>query len=147
MASAAGMDVLLIDDDEEEAELALLALKTAWGGAKVVHAANGQEALDLLFGAAPGAERARSAPRVVLLDLKMPEMDGFQVLQRIKSDRRTKTIPVVILTSSQLESDIRGSYDLGANGYIIKSCDYGAFLEAMTGFGRYWLGVNRPSAL
>lgn len=147
MSSAASIDVLLIEDDAEEAELALRALRTACGGVRAVCAASGAEALALLGGAAPGAGGFRTMPRVILLDLKLPNMDGFQILERLKSDLATRTIPVVILTSSQLESDIRGSYELGANGYVVKSFDYGKFSDMMAGFSRYWLNLNMTPAL
>lgn len=147
MPSAPSVDVLLIEDDAEEAELALRALRTVCCGVRMVRAASGEEAFAFLRGEAPGLGGFPVGPRVVLLDLKLPVMDGFQILARLKSDPATRTIPVVILTSSQLESDIRASYELGANGYVSKPFDYGAFVDAMTGFSRYWLKLNMTSAL
>jgi two-component system response regulator len=105
---------------------------------------DGVEALEFLFGSGPYAERAERNPRVVLLDLKLPRIDGLEVLRRMKEDRRTATIPVVVLTSSREERDIVESYQLGVNSYIVKPVDFEQFAEAVRQLGFYWALLNQP---
>ena len=111
-----------------------------------VHVAkDGAEALDFLFANGNYAGRGiEPAPRVVFLDLKLPKVNGLEVLQQIKSDERTKRIPVVVLTSSQEDPDIRRSYDLGANSYIVKPVDFDKFFQSVSDLGLYWLLLNKP---
>ncbi|MCM3877265.1 MAG: response regulator [Thermoanaerobaculia bacterium] len=140
-------DILLVEDNPNDAELALRALKKARVANDVHVARDGAEALEFLFGEGAYAGRARSAPpRVVLLDLKLPKVDGLEVLRRVKTDERTKLIPVVVLTSSREESDLVASYHLGANSYIVKPVDSEKFFEAVHEIGLYWLLLNEPAS-
>lgn len=127
--------LLLVEDDADDVELALMALRH-FDRCEIVVARDGAEALELLF--AEGARR----PKLVLLDLKMPKVDGLEVLKRIKGDPQARTIPVVMLSSSSEERDIEASYQLGANSYVRKRIDYGAHSDAMRQLGAYWLSLN-----
>lgn len=135
-------EILLVEDDAEEAELALDALSRAAVPARVTVARDGEEALARVFGA-PGARSRPPAPRLILLDLKIPKIDGFGVLRRLKADADAMLIPVVILTSSKMDEDILLGYRLGANGYVIKPVDFEEFAQAVRSLGAYWLRLNR----
>ncbi|HLY72539.1 MAG TPA: response regulator [Planctomycetota bacterium] len=143
------VEILLVEDNRQDADLALRALKKANFANNVHHVSDGAEALDFIF--ATGAYAGRkieTGPKVVLLDLKLPKVDGLEVLKKMKSDPRTQMIPVVVLTSSQQDRDMVDSYRLGVNSYIVKPVDFGKFVEAVHHFGLYWLLVNkvpRPS--
>jgi two-component system response regulator len=136
-------DILLIEDNPDDVELMLLAFKAA-NLANVVHVArDGVEALDFLF--CTGAHAGRpieDTPKLVLLDLKLPRLDGHEVLKRIKGDPRTATIPVVVLTSSTEERDVMRTYQVGANSYIVKPVDFEQFTESVRDIGKYWLVIN-----
>ncbi len=135
---AAAVDILLVEDNANDAELTLRALKQRNLANQVFVCRDGAEALDFFFtGATP-------VPKVVLLDLKLPKVDGLEVLRRIKDDARTKSIPVVVLTSSREEPDIERAYTLGANSYIVKPVDFEAFARAVSDVGLYWLLLNHP---
>jgi CheY-like chemotaxis protein len=135
----------LVEDNPNDAELTQRALKKARVANDVHVVRDGAEALEFLFGEGAYAGRAGSAlPRVVLLDLKLPKVDGLEVLRRVKADERTKLIPVVVLTSSREESDLVASYHLGANSYIVKPVDSDKFFEAVHEIGLYWLLLNEP---
>ncbi len=139
-------DVLLVEDNSDDAELALLALRKEHTANRIVHVADGEQALDYLF--CRGAFKHRSftePPRLVLLDLKMPKIDGLEVLRTLKTDPRTRSIPVVIMTSSREEEDLVGSYQRGANSYIQKPVDFDKFREIVRQLGLYWLLVNEPA--
>ena len=137
--------ILLVEDNPSDIELTKRALANANIANKVVVAEDGQEALDYLFGTGHYAGRdAAPLLAVVLLDLKLPKVDGLDVLRRIRADERTKRLPVVILTSSQEEQDIAAGYDLGANSYIRKPVDFSQFAEAIKSMGLYWLVLNEP---
>jgi two-component system response regulator len=137
--------ILLVEDNPSDIELTKRALANANIANKVVVAEDGQEALDYLFGTGHYAGRdAAPLLAVVLLDLKLPKVDGLDVLRRIRADERTKRLPVVILTSSQEEQDIAAGYDLGANSYIRKPVDFLKFAEAIKTLGLYWLVLNEP---
>ncbi|MGE0454934.1 MAG: response regulator [Vicinamibacteria bacterium] len=137
------VDILLVEDDPNDAELTLRALRTLDNPIKLVE--DGEQALAFLFGDGGGGGLAAPAPKVVFLDLKLPKVDGLEVLRRIKQDARTRTIPVVVLTSSREESDIVESYHLGANSYIVKPVEFDQFMSAVSQLGRYWLLLNeRP---
>jgi CheY-like chemotaxis protein len=146
MSASRNGDILLVEDNPNDAELTLRALKKARVANGIHVVRDGAEALEFLFGEGAYAGRAGSPlPRVVLLDLKLPKVDGLEVLRRVKGDERTKLIPVVVLTSSREESDLVASYDLGANSYIVKPVDSDKFFEAVHEIGLYWLLLNEPS--
>lgn len=138
--------ILLVEDNLDDEELTLRALKKNNITNEVVVARDGLQALDYLFGTGTHKGRDASAmPQVVLLDLKLPKIDGLEVLRRLRSDKRTKLLPVVILTSSNEEQDRMRGYDLGANSYVRKPVDFVQFTEAVRQLGLYWLLLNeRP---
>lgn len=139
------LEILLVEDNPQDAELTIRALKKHHLGSHLVHVEDGQAALDFLFGA--GAYEGRDAhhqPKVVLLDLKLPKVDGIEILRRIRADERTKLLPVVVLTSSREDRDMIESYRLGANSYIVKPVEFEAFSEAVSKLGLFWLLVNEP---
>jgi two-component system, response regulator len=142
------VEILLVEDNPNDVELALHALKknNIANSNQVVR--DGAEALDFLFGTGANAGNAINyRPKVILLDLKLPKVDGMEVLKRIKSDERTRMIPVVVLTSSREERDIVESYKLGVNSYITKPVDFEQFTEAVRQLGLYWLLLNQPPVL
>jgi two-component system, response regulator len=136
-------EILLVEDNPSDVKLTLHAFKTA-NLANTVHVArDGVEALEFLFSSAPnGDQNALENPKLILLDLKLPRLDGHEVLKRIRSDPRTRGIPVVVLTSSSQERDVMKSYDGGANSYIIKPVDFEQFTESVRDIGKYWLVIN-----
>jgi len=135
--------ILLIEDNPDDELLAVRALRKNKIMNKVVVARDGAEALDYLFGTGPYEGRDMSEmPQVILLDLKLPKVDGLEVLKRLRNDERTKVIPVVVLTSSKEERDLTDSYQLGANSYIHKPVDFAQFTEAVRQLGLYWLVLN-----
>lgn len=137
--------ILLIEDNPDDVELTRRALSRSNVANELVVVTDGAEALDYLFARGEYATRdMRVTPEVVLLDLKLPKVDGLEVLRRIRSDERTRLLPVVILTSSNQENDIKDSYELGANSYVRKPVDFEQFAEATTTLGLYWLVVNQP---
>jgi two-component system response regulator len=140
-------EILLVEDNPDDVELALDAFRRTPQPARLQVARDGVEAIEALFG--PGGGKPGSAlrfvPRLVLLDLKLPRMDGLEVLQRIKFNATSRPIPVVILTSSSQERDIAESYRLGANSYIVKPVDFGAFLRSVEALCAYWLIHNRAA--
>jgi two-component system, response regulator len=139
------VDVLLVEDNPQDQELTIRALKQYNLANHLVAVVDGAEALDLIFGRGKYAGRAAAqVPRVVLLDLKLPKVDGLEVLRMLKQDERTRSIPVVILTSSREDPDIKAAYALGANSYVVKPVDFDAFAEAVSKLGLYWLLVNQP---
>ena len=143
-----GLDILLIEDNPHDAELTSKALRKSGLADKLLVLQDGVEALEFLFGT--GAYQDRDPyylPKVILLDLKLPKVDGLEVLRRIKSEDRLKMIPVVVLTSSEQDSDIQESYRLGANSYIVKPVDFDKFFQAVAELGLYWLFLNRISSL
>jgi two-component system response regulator len=139
------VEILLIEDSELDAELTIRALKKNRLANGIVHLNNGALALDFLFGTGEYAGRnVHNKPKLILLDLKMPKVDGIEVLQRIKSDESTKRIPVVVLTSSKENPDVEKCYDLGANSYIVKPVEFDSFMDAIATSGLYWLLLNQP---
>jgi len=132
------VEILLVEDNPNDAELTLRALKQRKLANQVHVCRDGAEALEFFDGA------AGRVPKVVLLDLKLPKLDGLEVLRRLKADQRTKAIPIVILTSSREEPDIERAYELGANSYIVKPVDFEAFARAVSEVGLYWLLLNHP---
>ena len=138
-------EILLVEDNPTDAELTMLALKERNLANKLVWVKDGAEALDFLFGTGAYTNRALdSGPKVVLLDLRLPKVDGLEVLKRIKADERVKKIPVVIVTSSKEDRDILASYELGVNSYISKPVEFDEFSRVMSELGLYWLLINRP---
>jgi len=137
--------ILLVEDNPDDLELTLLALKRSNLGQDIVVARDGQEALDYLFGEGNYAQRdTRELPVMTLLDLKLPKINGLEVLQRIRSEPRTRRLPVVILTSSDERGDLVASYNLGANSYVRKPVDFAQFNEVLRQLTLYWLRVNLP---
>lgn len=139
------VEVLLVEDSSEDLELALRAFKKANLTNRIEVARDGAEAIEFLFceGAHAG-RRIEDGPKVVLLDLKLPKIDGMEVLRRLKADPRTKAIPVVVLTSSKEQKDVVESYNLGVNSYIVKPVNFERFAIAVQELGYYWLLVNQP---
>jgi CheY-like chemotaxis protein len=145
MGSESVVEILLVEDNPRDAELTLRALKKHNLANKVQVVKDGAEALDYIFATGAYAERnINDHPKVILLDLKLPKVDGMEVLRRIRADERTKCIPVVVLTSSQEERDIVESYKLGVNSYIVKPVDFDKFLSTVQELGLYWLLLNKP---
>jgi two-component system response regulator len=137
--------ILLVEDNPDDEALTLRALKKNNIKNEVVVAHDGAEALDYLFGTGKHAGRNMDVlPQVVLLDLKLPKVEGLEVLRRVRADKRTKLLPVVILTSSNEEQDRIDGYDLGANSYVRKPVDFSQFLDAARQLGLYWLILNEP---
>ena len=136
-------DILIVEDQASDAELALHALHKLHLDRSVTLLRDGAEALDYLFARGPYADRdASDQPRLVLLDLKLPKIDGLQVLEAIRGDERTCDVPVVVLTSSKETRDIERCYALGVNSYVVKPVDFDQFTEAIQQIGRYWLSMN-----
>lgn len=142
---ASVVDVLLVEDNPNDAELCIRALKMHNLANRLLWVKDGAEALEALL-PAPGAppRLGSGKPKVVLLDLRMPKVDGIEVLRRIRSDERTKVLPVVIMTSSKEDRDIAESYKLGANSYISKPVEFDKFVDVVGQLGLYWLVVNKP---
>lgn len=140
MSQTESSHVLLVEDNPDDVELTLRALKRARVVNAVQVARDGAEALEILFGAGPRP----TLPRVVLLDLKLPRVNGLEVLERIRREESTRTLPVVVLTSSREEPDVRRAYELGANSYIVKPVEFENFSEAVAQMGMYWLLLNQP---
>ena len=139
------VEILLVEDSPDDAEMALLALQENHLANRIRLAHDGAEALEFLFGPAGGAP-VNEEPRLILLDLKLPKVDGLDVLKRIKSDPRTQHIPVVVMTSSSEERDVVASYQLGVNSYIVKPVDFEQFTGAVRQLGLYWLLLNHLPA-
>ncbi|MFQ5923638.1 MAG: response regulator [Anaerolineales bacterium] len=139
------VEILLVEDNPDDVELTLHALRKNNLSNKIEVVRDGAEALEFVFATGAYSERrSEDGPKVVLLDLKLPKVDGLEVLKRIKSDPRTKAFPVVVLTSSREERDIVESYELGVNSYIQKPVDFKQFSEAVRQLGLYWLLLNDP---
>ncbi|HUF80867.1 MAG TPA: response regulator [Burkholderiales bacterium] len=137
------VELLLVEDSALDAELTMRALKGGGLANKLHWVKDGQEALDYLFRQGEYASRQDTVPRLVLLDLKMPRVDGIEVLKAIRANDKTRRIPVVVMTSSQEEKDVAQSYDLGVNSYVVKPVDFNALTELARQAGYYWLAINR----
>lgn len=145
MVNADAVEILLVEDNPQHVELTLRALRKHNLANHVLVAKDGAEALEFIF--ATGAysqRRIENGPKVILLDLKLPRVDGLEVLRRIKSDERTKAIPVVVVTTSEQEQDVVESYQLGANSYIVKPVSFEKFVQAVSELGFYWMLLNKP---
>jgi two-component system response regulator len=132
-------EILLVEDNPNDAELAIRALKKNNLANNLVHLEDGQEALDYLY------DENNEMPKLILMDVKMPRVDGIEVLRKLKSDERKKVIPVVMLTSSKEDKDIIEAYNLGVNAYIVKPVDFDQFVKAVTQLGFFWMILNQPS--
>lgn len=143
MAEKSAVEILLVEDNPRDEEMTLRALRKHNLTNKVHVVRDGEQALEFIFSTGAYADRSTmSSPKLILLDLKLPKVDGQEVLRRIKSDKRTKAIPVVVLTSSREDQDIVESYKLGVNSYIVKPVDFDKFLDAVGKLGLYWLLLN-----
>jgi CheY-like chemotaxis protein len=132
------VEVLLVEDNPDDAELTLRALRKSNAADRLLHVDDGAKAIDFLFN-----DVCARLPRFILLDLKLPKIDGLEVLRRVKGDQRTRTIPVVILTSSKEERDVMTSYDLGVNSYIVKPVGFDQYMRTVSDVGRYWNDLNQ----
>jgi two-component system response regulator len=142
------VEILIVEDSQQDLDLALRALRKSNLANRVHVTRDGEEALEFIFCEGRYAERRMAdGPRVILLDIKLPMVDGLEVLQRIKKDPRTRSIPVVMLTSSEEQNDVVESYHLGVNSYIIKPVNFEQFSEAVKNMGMYWLLLNHPPRL
>ena len=145
MTEPTPVEILLVEDNLQDLELAQRALRKANLANHIHVARDGAEALEFIFCEGAYAERKiESPPKLILLDLKLPKVDGLEVLRRIKGDPRTRTIPVVVLTSSKEQNDVVKSYELGVNSYIVKPVNFERFVEAVQHLGIYWLLFNQP---
>ena len=144
MSELTEVEILLVEDSPQDAEMTLRVLRKSNLANRVVHVKDGQAALDWIFCSGEYEHRdARLHPKVVLLDLKMPKVDGLEVLRALRSDERTRLLPVVVMTSSQEQSDLVASYQLGVNSYVVKPLDFEAFSTAVVELGQYWLLLNK----
>lgn len=144
MSHPTEVGILLVEDSPTDAELTLRALHKCHLANRVVHVTDGQAALDWLFGAGAHAGRdANQHPKLVLLDLKLPKVDGFEVLRAIRSHERTQLLPVVVMTSSAEQRDVIASYQLGVSSYVVKLVNFEAFSAAVADLGHYWLLLNK----
>jgi two-component system response regulator len=141
------VEILLVEDSPDDAELALLALKHNHLANRIHLVHDGAEALEFLFGSGTVPKPQSEETKLILLDLKLPKVDGLEVLKRIKSDPRTQHIPVVVMTSSREERDVVASYKLGVNSYIVKPVDFEQFTEAVRQLGLYWMLLNHLPAV
>ncbi|HLG35221.1 MAG TPA: response regulator [Bacteroidia bacterium] len=137
-------EILLVEDNANDAEMTIRALRKNNLANKLLHVKDGTEALDFIFAQGNYANRkVEDGPKVVLLDLKMPKINGIEVLRRMKADERTRKIPVVVLTSSKEDPDIQACYDLGVNSYVVKPVEFEQFHKAISELGLYWMIVNQ----
>lgn len=137
------VEILLVEDNPHDAELAIRGLEKHKVANKVTWVKNGEEALDFVFRRGTFEGRTDAGPRLILLDLKMPKVDGIEVTRAVKADPRTRHIPIVIMTSSQEEKDVANGYSCGANSYIVKPLDFKSLVEVAAQVGFYWLAINR----
>ena len=141
------VEILLVEDNIDDAELTIHTLRKKNLTNQLIHLEDGEQAIDFLFGTGEFNGRdINIKPRLILLDLKMPKVDGMQVLEKVKSNTATKEIPVVILTSSKEDPDLKRCYQLGANSYIVKPVDFQSFTDAVSELGMYWMLMNHPPA-
>jgi len=147
MSAETECEILLVEDNVYDAELTIRALKKRNLANKLVHVADGAEALEYIFGTgAYAGRRTQEYPKVILLDLKLPKVDGLQILREIKSDERTKAIPVIVMTSSKEQRDWVESHELGVDSFVTKPVDFDSFSKAVSKLGCYWVLLNHPPA-
>jgi CheY-like chemotaxis protein len=140
--------ILLVEDNPDDEELTLLSLRKNNLAHEIIVVRDGVEAIEFLFGIGQYSGRDISrVPTIILLDLKLPKLDGLGVLKRLRADERTRVLPVVVLTSSSQDADVIASYNLGANSYVRKPVEFGSFVEAVSSLGLYWVLLNRPPPL
>ncbi len=138
------IDILLVEDNPQDAELTIRALKGRNLAKRLLVVEDGAEALDFVFCRGQYVDRQMThSPKVILLDVRLPKLNGLEVLREIKADKRTRSIPVVMVTSSREDPDIKAAYELGANSYVVKPVEFDAFMDAMSNLGLYWLLVNQ----
>lgn len=139
------IEILIVEDNSSDAEMTIRALKKNNLANKLIHLKDGAEALNFIFAEGNYSYRkVENVPKVILLDLKMPKLNGIEVLQKIKSDERTKKIPVVVLTSSKEDPDIQECYRLGVNSYVVKPVEFDKFVKAISELGLFWMILNQP---
>jgi two-component system response regulator len=138
------VEILLVEDNPDDVELALYAFRRSQIANNIQVARDGEEALAYLFRTGPFAGRGNGTPRMMLLDLKLPKIDGLQVLERVRADPELRTLPVVIMTSSREDRDLIESYKLGVNSYIVKPVDFAQFATVVEQLGLYWVVLNQP---
>ena len=139
------VDIILVEDNPDDAELVIRALRKSGIQNPLVHLKDGEQALNFLFCKGPYEDHhLPPCPRLILLDIKMPKVDGLEVLRRVKSDQRLRLIPVVLLTSSKEDKDINESYELGANSFVVKPVEFDRLIKTVQGLGLYWLLLNHP---
>jgi len=147
MNASTQVEILIVEDNPHDLEMTMRGLQKARLVNSIHVARDGEEALDFIFCTGPHADRRmEDQPRVILLDIKLPKIDGLEVLARLKGDPRTATIPVVMLTSSQEQSDLIESYQHGVNSYIVKPVNFESFVQAVAELGMYWVLLNQPPA-
>lgn len=139
------IEILLVEDNASDAEMTIRALKKSNLANKLLHVNDGAKALDFLFAKSEFPDGKSNGPKIILLDLKMPKIDGLEVLRRIKADERTKKIPVVVLTSSREDPDIKTCYALGVNSYVVKPVEFNEFQKVISELGLYWMIINQFS--
>jgi two-component system response regulator len=145
MSQHKAFDILIVEDNPSDAELTVRSLRKQNLANRIYVAEDGAEALDFIFCKGKFSDRNfQQPPKVIFLDLKLPKISGLQVLKEVKSNSETKMMPVVIITSSKEDPDIRTAYDLGANSYIVKPVDFDVFIQAINHAGLYWLQINEP---
>jgi CheY-like chemotaxis protein len=138
------VEILLVEDNMDDAEMTIRALRKKNLSNRLTHLTDGEEALDFLFGKGKFEGRdINYKPKLILLDLKMPKIDGMEVLEKVKSNSETKKIPVVVLTSSKEDPDLKKCYELGANSYIVKPVEFESFINAVSELGLYWMLLNQ----
>lgn len=144
MDNSQQVEILLVEDNMDDAEMTIRALRKKNLSNRLTHLTDGEEALDFLFGRGKFKDRdINLKPKLILLDLKMPKIDGMEVLEKVKSNSETKKIPVVVLTSSKEDPDLRKCYELGANSYIVKPVEFESFVNAVSELGLYWMLLNQ----
>lgn len=137
------VEILLVEDNPRDAELTIRGLKKAGLANHLLWVKDGEQALDYLFMRGSFSDRDPALPKLVLLDLKMPKVDGIEVLKAVKAEERTRRLPVVVMTSSQEERDLAATYDLGVNSYVVKPVDFAQVADVVRQAGYYWLAINR----